>query len=92
MPKQEFLPGTAPKRVRSLIAAAEKLIEAKDEHKRAGEGKQAAEDELIAVMRKQGLDTYKYGGMTIDLEQKDKVSVHGRVAQEEPETGEEATA
>lgn len=90
-PKQKWLPGQAPKKIRSLHDAAAELLKARDKLRAAREGNNAAREHVSDLMRKNNLDSYAFGGLTITIEPHDTVKVQVGEATSEDE-GEEATA
>lgn len=75
MAKQEFLPGQVPKKIRILHEAAAEYIDLKSQAKELAEQKKASEVRIAMLMRKHSLTAYQYQGVTIVIEEKDKVDV-----------------
>ena len=70
-----FLPGMEPKKNGKVHAAGEEYADLRDKRMNAGMKEIEAKQELIDVMRKEGLTVYEYGDLRITLESKDKVKV-----------------
>lgn len=77
---QEYLPGTAPKKIPGVHAAALKMLDAVAETKTAKAAEDAAREKVREQMEKAGIDTYEYGGLTvkIDLKRTPKVKMAGK--------------
>lgn len=84
---QEYLPGTAPKKIPAVHKAAIKMADAVAETKTYKAKEDEAREEVREAMEKAGIEEYEYGGLTvrIDLKRTPKVKIAKRNAEDETE-------
>lgn len=75
---QEFLPGTAPEKNPKIHNAAIEYEEARGEQRKAKRAENAAQEKLLAVMKKEGVTSYVYGDITCRIDDKESVKVKVR--------------
>lgn len=85
---QEYLPGTAPKKIASVHKAALLMLDAVGNTKEMKAEEDAAREKVRSAMEKEGIDTYEYGGLTvrIDLKRTPKVKLAGNRLDDETES------
>lgn len=86
---QEYLPGTAPKKIPGVHKAALKMLDAVAATKVIKAEEDAAREKVREQMEKEGITEYEYGGLTvkIDMKRTPKVKLAGN--REEGESEEE---
>ena len=86
---EEFLPGMKPKRIAALIDAANAYLDFKDRIASIKKRLEGAEVAVAVEMRKCNLSDYAFGGLTIHVEEREKIKVARRAeAPVEVERGE----
>ncbi len=77
---QEYLPGTAPKKIPGVHSAALKMPDAVGATKAVKAEEDAAREKVREQMEKAGIDSYEYGGLSvkIDLKRTPKVKLAGK--------------
>ncbi len=81
---QEYLPGTAPKKIATVHKAALFMLDAISNTKEMKAEEDSAREKVRSAMEKEGIDTYEYGGLSvkIDLKRTPKVKLAGKREEE----------
>lgn len=72
---QEHLPGLAPAKNTKVHGLAMRYAEARDERMECGRAEKALKTSLIEMMHKEGLTSYEYGDVRVDLDTKEEIKV-----------------
>lgn len=82
---QEYLPGTAPKKIPGVHKAALKMLDAVAATKAIKAEEDAAREKVREQMEKEGITEYEYGGLSvrIDMKRTPKVKMAGKRDEEE---------
>lgn len=82
MGKQTYIPGTEPKKDRSIHPLAESYIEAQEERKAAAGEETKARERLVAAMQRKGVKTYAVDDVEVELLDSTKVKAKRRASDE----------
>lgn len=63
--RQSYIPGTEPPSIPAIDSAAETYMEARDERCRLSTQEHEAHDNLLEVMKENGLDRYEFDGFIV---------------------------
>ena len=77
---QEYLPGTAPKKIPGVHKAALAMLDAVASTKAVKAEEDAAREKVREQMEKEGITEYEYGGLSvkIDMKRTPKVKMAGK--------------
>ena len=73
--KQDALPGMQNEELRDLIAAADEYVAVRDERMDLTKKETEASSTLLRLMHEHKLESYVHDGLTIEIEQLEKVKV-----------------